>query len=310
MNLNDKILEKLFIEKNNRDNFIFLGKGGSGVVYKYDNIAIKIIPKEKFDENEYKINLYMSNLVKENITSNFLLIYNLHQFERYVALEIELADGDLYKWITNNNSDKDWLKMILQIMISLRIVQKKINFYHRDLKPKNILFKKSNIESEIKYIIDNNVYIINTDTIFFITDFTHSISNITNTKINDDYINDDTDLHELQNLPKRLKVDKIIKKYTLDKIIDIGKTSSIGENFKSYLNDEIKKTDLRLKKYPLHIKDNFLKRSLIYYLLEYFILDEKIDVMSDFIQSILESILNLDLDDKIKEIYEIFNKLV
>ena len=40
-------------------------------------------------------------------------------------------------------------------------------------------------------------------------------------------------------------------------------------------------TIIKLKKYPQYIKDKFIKRSLIYYLLENKLIDYELDVMSD-----------------------------
>ena len=307
-NITDDTIEKLYIQKKSYDNFIYLGKGGTAIVYRYKNHALKIIEKNKFNKSEYDLSIYFNSFLDENKSINFLRVYNLHEFKNYNIIEMELADGDLYRWIEKKKSDEEWLMMILQLLITIRILQQKINFFHRDLKPKNILFKKFDSTNEFTYRLNNKEYKIKFDTIFYLTDFTHSESDITEKK-KSEYINIDSDLRELENLPKRLKVDKLIGKYNLNEIIKIGNTSKLNENFTSYYNNEIKKTDITLKKYPQHVKEKFIKRSLIYYLLENKIIDYKLDVMSNKISMILSQLTMLDLDEKIDEINEIYNNL-
>jgi serine/threonine protein kinase len=302
MDLTDKLIKKLYEQKKSIDNFIYLGKGGTGVVYKYYDNAIKIIPKEQFNESEYKLLEYFNELLDKNETINFLRVYNLYKFNEYNVIEMELAEGDLYDWIEKNNSDNEWIIMILQLIISLRILQQKINFFHRDLKPKNILFKKLNEKINFTYKLNRKEYQLELNYIFYITDFTHSESDITD-KIKSTYINIDSDLYELQNLPKRLKVDKLMIKYNLNEIVEIGNLSKLSEHFNSYYKEQIKNTDDKLKTYPQNIKDKFIKRALIYYLLENKLIDYKLDVMSDNICIILSELTMLDLDEKINQIY-------
>jgi hypothetical protein len=309
MDLTDKLtnalIKKLYEQKKSIENFIYLGRGGSGVVYKYDLNAIKIIPKDRFNESEYKLSEYFNQLLDKNETINFLRVYNLFEFENYKVIEMELASGDLYDWIQQKNSDNEWIIMILQIIISLRILQLKINFFHRDLKPKNILFKKIDNKIQFTYKLNNKEYQLEFDTIFYLTDFTHSKSNIIkNTQKNSEYVNMDSDLYELENLPKRLKVDKLMNKYNLNEVIKIGEKSRLNDNFKSYYNNEIRSVNIKLKKYPQNIKDKFIKRSLIYYLVENKLIDIKLDVISDNICITLSELTLLDLDEKIEQIYK------
>lgn len=310
--LTDKLIVKLYSQKKSIQNFIYLGKGGSGVVYKYKGHVIKIIPIERFNESEYKLSEYFNSLLDKNITINLLRVYNLFEFKKYKVIEMELADGDLYEWIQQKNSDDKWLEMLLQLIITLRILQLKINFFHKDLKPKNILFKKLDKSQEFTYRLNNKEYKIKLDTIFYLTDFTHSESNITKNTENksSDYINVDSDLYELEALPKRLKVDIIMNKYDINEIIEIGIKSRLSENFNSYYESEIKNVNIKLKKYPQNIKDKFIKRSLIYYLLENNVLSINLDVMSDNICIILSELTLLDLDEKIDEIYKFYNNLI
>jgi len=307
--LTNKLVDRLYTQKKSLEDFIYLGKGGYGVVYKYNKHAIKIIPIKRFDDSEYKLSEYFNKLLDENISINFLRVYNLFEFDKYKIIEMELADGDLYDWIKQKKSDDEWIKMILQMIINLRILQLKINFFHRDLKPKNILFKKLDKTNKFTYKLNNKDYSIQIDTIFYLTDFTHSKSDITENK-SSEYINSDSDLFELENLPKRLKVDKLLEKYNLNDLIEIGRKSKLNGNFNSYYESQIKDVNMKLIKYPQNIKDKFIKRALIYYLLENNLLSIELDVMSVNISSILSELTILDLDEKIDELYEIYNNLI
>lgn len=302
MELSEKLIDQLYIQKKSYNNFIYLGKGGTSVVYKFGLHAIKIILKEKFNESEYKLSEYFNKLLDKNETINFLRVYNLFEFGKYKIIEMELADSDLYKWINQKNSDNDWIKMILQLIITIRILQLKINFFHRDLKPKNILFKKLDKEIQFTYKLNNKEYQIKINTIFYLTDFTHSESNITEKNSKSKYVNIDTDLYELENLPKRLKVDKFMN-FNLDEIIKIGNESKLSENFNSYYDEQNKKINKNLNKHPQNIKNKFIKRALIYYLIENKLIDINLDVISDNISSILSELTLLDLDEKIDQIY-------
>lgn len=314
MEIREKLTEKLtnilYLQKKSIQDFIYIGKGGTGVVYKYNNRAIKIIPKNKFNDSEYKLSEYLNELLDNKESINFVRVYNLFESGDYKIIEMDLADGDLYKWIKQKNSDNEWIEMILQLIISLRLLQIKINFFHRDLKPKNILFKKIDNNIQFTYKINNKEYPIKINTIFYLTDFTHSKSDITKYNKKSEYINIDSDLYELQNLPKRLKVDIIINKYDIQEIKKIGEESRLRENFISYYENEIKKINHSLKNYPQNIKDKFIKRSLIYYLVENNLIEINLDVMSDNISKILNELTMLDLDEKIDQLYQYYNNLI
>jgi serine/threonine protein kinase len=116
------------------------------------------------------------------------------------------------KPVYKKHDDKEYINMILQILINLRLLQLKINLHHRDMKPKNILYKTLDTNVKFTYELNDKKYNINTNIIFYITDFGHSISDISDT-INKKYITQDSDLYELSMLPQRIKVDKIIKEY-------------------------------------------------------------------------------------------------
>lgn len=310
----EQIIHNLFISKKDliQDNtqYKYLGKGGTGVVYKVTEkekeeiYAIKIIPKSKFNLNEYKIGLYLNGLLNgESI--NFIRTYDKIEYKDYIVLKMELLEGNLAEWSKSFHSDQEWFLCILQIIINLRILQQKINLFHRDMKPKNILYK--NYDNQVKFIykLNSNTYEINTKTIFYITDFAHSTCDLNESKNNfiSNYETLDNDLYELKSLPQRLRVDKLIKTKSKQELIKIASSS---EYFKGYYEEEKKKIDKKLKSYPEHIREKHLLRNLCYFIVENKLIKIDIsDVMSEIVEDVLEMLLNEDIDIIIDKIYEL-----
>jgi serine/threonine protein kinase len=310
----DNIITSLFISKKdseyNGQKYKYLGKGGTGVVYKiienhtnYE-FAIKIIPKDLYNDNEYKIGLYLNSILNIS-TINFIRIHDKITLKSYVVIKMDFIPNKFTDWILVQHTDKEWLDCILQIMINLRILQQKINLFHRDMKPKNILFSTnttSNIEYE--YELNGKKYKINTQYIFYITDFAHSLSSLNdnnnNKKMNNAYNNLDNDLYELKNLPQRLKVDQMMKQYSHDELFKIASNSTY---FKGYYKTEKDKIDQKLKSYPENIKKKHMLRNICYFILENDLKKIKIDSMSENIELILQSILDDDIDMVIDRLY-------
>ncbi len=305
----DNLYSTLFNSKKditiNNITYEYVGKGGQGVVFKIDNYAIKIIPKEKYQDKEYKIGLYLNGLLN-GVSINFVKVYDKIETDNYVIIKMDFVNGKFINWMYKKHDDKEYLNMILQILINLRILQNKINLYHRDMKPKNILYKDLDTNVNFTYELNDKKYTINTNIIFYITDFGHSISDITNDNItNNKYITHDSDLYELSMLAQRIKVDKILNIYKLD---DLIKIASNNEHFKGYYENEKKKIDEKMNTYPEFIKQKHLTRNIAYFILENNLLNVDItDIMSENIQNILNSLLNDDIDDIIDKIYELNN---
>ena len=278
----------------------YVGKGGQGVVFKIDNYAIKIIPKEKYNEKEYKIGLYLNKLL-DNTSINFIKMYEKIESDTFVILKMDYVNGKFVDWMYKKHDDKEYINMILQILINLRILQNKINLHHRDMKPKNILYKDLDKNINFTYELNNKKYTIDTNIIFYITDFGHSISDISD-EINKKYITQDSDLYELSMLPQRIKVDRILNIYKLDKLINIA---SRNEHFKGYYDNEKKKIEEKMSTYPEYIKQKHLTRNIAYFILENNLLKIDIsDIMSNKIENILDSLLNEDIDMIIDRLYE------
>ena len=324
----NNIFSSLF--KNKKDSeyegitYKYLGKGGTGVVYKIkedkqeDNqeYAIKIIPKNVYNDKEYKIGLYLNKIL--NIDSiNFIRIYDKIETESFVVLKMEYIPGKFTDWIiqkdSEKHSDKEWLLCILQIIISLRILQQKINLFHRDMKPKNILFKilEEPVEFEYENPSNNKKYKINTSTLFYITDFAHSLSNLTKEEENkqdkqiNSYENEDNDLFEIKNIPQRLKVDKLMKEYK-NNYNELYKIASKNPYFEEYYKEQKKKIEQKLKSYPTFIKEKHLARNITYFILENNIINVDLsNIMSKDIEDIFDTLLDDDLDKTIDNIYKL-----
>ncbi len=305
----DNLYSTLFNSKKditiNNITYEYVGKGGQGVVFKINEFAIKIIPKEKYQDKEYKIGLYLNGLLN-GISINFIKVYDKIETDNYVVIKMDYVNGKFVNWMYKKHDDKEYINMILQILINLRILQLKINLYHRDMKPKNILYKDLDTNVNFTYELNNKKYTINTNIIFYITDFGHSISDITDDNItNNKYITHDSDLYELSMLAQRIKVDKILNIYKLD---DLIKIASKNEHFKGYYENEKKKIDEKMNTYPEFIKQKHLTRNISYFILENNLLNVDItDIMSENIQNILNSLLDDDIDKIIDKIYELNN---
>jgi serine/threonine protein kinase len=305
----DNLYSTLFNSKKditiNNVTYEYIGKGGQGVVFKMNEFAIKIIPKEKYQEKEYKIGLYLNNLLN-GVSINFVKVYDKIECDNFIIIKMDYISGKFVDWMYKKHDDKEYINMILQILINLRILQNKINLYHRDMKPKNILYKDLDTNVNFTYELNDNKYTINTNIIFYITDFGHSISDITDDNLitNSKYITYDSDLYELSMLPQRIKVDRLLKDYKFD---ELYKVAYKNEHFKGYYENEKKKIDDKMKTYPEFIKQKHLTRNIAYFILENNLLNVDIsNIMSENIEKILNSLLDNDIDNIINKIYELY----
>jgi serine/threonine protein kinase len=309
-NITDIVAETLFISKKDSEhngiNYKYLGKGGTGVVYKINendtDYAIKIIPNNKYNDNEYKIGLYLNSILNIS-TINFIRIYEKITLNAYKIIKMEYIPSKFTDWILESHTDKEWLNCILQIMINLRLLQQSINLFHRDMKPKNILFKSNNTNNtEYEYELNNKKYKLDTTNIFFVTDFAHSLTSLNIEQINNEsnYNNLDNDLYELKSLPQRLKVDQMMKQYSYDELFKFASNSTY---FKGYYKTEKDKIYQKLKTYPENIKKKHMMRNICYFILENDLKKIKIDSMSENIELILESLLDDEIDMVIDRLY-------
>ena len=305
----------------------FLGKGGEGIVYKYDNYAIKFYKNIIVFNKDLFITRLTNRLANDKITNNFLTLYGYTQVFQKDVMIINLIDGNLENWILSKHTDDEWLNMIFQMLYAVLTMQQCLKMYHADMKPKNLLFKKIN-PSIFEYNIKTNnktyAYKTKTNYIFMISDFGHSSSllfpkqeynenNISNDEINK-LINKNKDLEHLASFHKRLIVTMINNTYSLDELVRIGNNN---EDFNKYMANAKKEIEKDMHSYNDKVKSHMLFRSLAYYLLENDYIDikslqqkskNKIHLPSKNIINILNSLSNLngttELLQKINEIGE------
>ena len=152
----DDIISSLFISKKDSEHngiiYKYLGKGGTGVVYKINenNIdrAIKIIPKNKYNENEYKIGSYLNSILNIS-TINFIRIYDKITLKSYVIIKMEYIPYKLHprdEVFLNKNKEKYCLE------ISIEELREK---YGNDLKSDNVREKFINYKDNKNKILTN-----------------------------------------------------------------------------------------------------------------------------------------------------------
>ena len=270
IDLNEHDLYKL--SKSKKDIIIknqlykYINKGGMGIIFKInENEVIKIYFKN-LNSNQM-IELICLKLCKKALDKN--LTFNLVSFNENkiinnkMIISLEYCDYDLEKWLLTPKDDIEWLSMIFQICNGVYILNKKLNIKHDDLKPKNILCKKIKSKKIVKYKIFDTEFYVPVYTIFKIADFAGS----TNKKCNDL-----SDLKHLSILNNRAKADKIVKKYTKDKLIDMAKDLP---NFKNYFNEKITKINKTFKNYPIYVIEKMITKSIAYFLIENFKINDK-----------------------------------
>jgi len=76
-----------------------------------------------------------------------------------------------FKFFKNNASLKDFLLLLSQICLSLAVAKKEIGFTHYDLNQNNLLIRKGEPGSYIKYELENETYYIQSDVVATIIDF-------------------------------------------------------------------------------------------------------------------------------------------
>jgi len=94
----------------------FLGKGGEGIVYKYDNYAIKFYKNIIVFNKDLFITRLTNRLANDKITNNFLTLYGYTQVFQKDVMIINLIDGNLENWILSKHTDDEWLNMIFQML--------------------------------------------------------------------------------------------------------------------------------------------------------------------------------------------------
>ena len=165
--------------------------------------------------------------------------------------------------------------MMLQILYGLLILKNKLLMYHKDLLHRNILYKKLDNKIVIKYKIDNFRISIETDTIFFISDFGKSQSllpelkkyNILDDEIIKKNIESNSDLEGIASIYKKLFVDYIYHNINHEKLYKMIEKDEKAQKYLKEIEEKVFKKTQIIKKPEYYIKLQ-VTRSLCYYLIE------------------------------------------
>jgi hypothetical protein len=308
--LNESTIDKLYKRQIKDDHFVYIARGGQGVVYKIIDPVTNVkyaLKVEKYTSST-KNEIYINKLINETPTDvNIIKIYSIRIVNNYVLTLMDMADGSLVDWMQHVHTDCEWLDMIFQIVMGVYALQIKYNIYHSDMKPKNILFKRLNNFEKFEYVVGDKKYSISTKCLFIISDFGHAVTISHSGKYKksdvENFIKSNADLYELASIYKRLAVDNIIKIYTIEKLVSLGKKDP---HFMTYYTDTLKKTQRDTSHLPIKIQQRLILRSIAYYMVEKDMIDiTDIDIIpSKKITTILNNILYSDIVTIINETYD------
>ena len=263
--------------------FVYINKGSEGYVYSVEKYALKVYTKPIAERGivgrrELDAMTLCKKLVDDNVTIHVLSMVDFAIIHGHLVILMELVDGSVEDWVLEKHNDQEWYKMIFQIMYGIMCLQECLKMYHYDLKPKNILFKKLNKTTTLKFIISDILNItFETDTIFYIADFGHAQSllfksnEISNDAIKLAIINN-ADLEHLINLNRKLIIRTIDNNYSTDELINIGKHN---KQMMDYVNSNLQRLKKIQKKMKLaEFKYQFLvKIGIINYIIDHKIIN-------------------------------------
>ena len=137
-----------------------IGEGTFGKVKLAKNIptnelvAIKILEKAKLNDKEDLNNIMKEiKFLKTFNHINIISLYEIIETEMNYYIIMEYAENELFSYIVENNylDEETASFFFIQIIFSIKYINKKKKIAHRDLKPENILLTNNN---EIIKIID------------------------------------------------------------------------------------------------------------------------------------------------------------
>ena len=285
----------------------FIGRGGQGSVFKIESekcggIVLKTYHKKTNQDEIYKeVNVLdrVKKIIDNNICPHFIYYYDFFKTNEnndiIFNIFMEYADGDLEKWVKTEHNMEEWKNLIFQFIIGVHVIQKYLKGFHSDLKPKNIFFK--NIKKENGYfeysINEKKYYLKNIGTLFMLADYGHLQSTFfdSNKMSEEDIlssIRENQDFDFMKDFGNRIKVTNLMNKYKLDDLISKFRDN---DKFNTYHKQEKDNIEKIMKNYPLHIREKFLFRSLLYYCLEENLLNydsEKKNLQEDQIPPIFQ----------------------
>lgn len=144
------------------------------------NCLKKNIP---FESDEYKIHLYVNEILLERRSQNFLFVYgktivencnivlNTKSYQTYCHfLFLEIADGSLADLPLHQEQLQ--YNIFFQLLTALQVLQSRYSFLHNDIKTENILILRTTPGGLWEYVIDGNTYYVkNLGYVALISDF-------------------------------------------------------------------------------------------------------------------------------------------
>ena len=323
--IDNKLIDQLLNQPKdktiNNNKYEYVGKGGDGIIYKFNDRVLKIYTK--INQDSIMKEFYIVGLLQEldKINKNIVHIDDYYLSLNNPVMVMELLDGNLGDWcdkiiknpdqLSDEAYDTMWLSMIFQVAYGFMYLNK-LKILHNDPKPKNVLYKKQQIDSNNEYTL-NKVYKVPTTYVFKIADFgAVQIVGSSHNKMSDqeiyEAIKNRSDLNELSKIILRTLVNYAKKYYTLK---DMNKYVNSNEEFKNYAKTLLNaiESDDYMKQLPKNVKNNYILRGLLYYGYENGILDmseisnkESLKMPSDKVMQILKSLTNPDIN-----IFDMFN---
>jgi len=246
-------------------NFIYLGHGGQGLVYKINNMAIKVF-KNKLGSELVKELVFMKMCryaLDKRYTPNLARYYDDKYIDMNVISSMEFLDGTLEDWMKHKKTTEDWISMLFQMIHVTYVMNNVLFIKHNDMKPKNIMYRKLNKPVIVKYTIHNKSYYVPIKYMFKVIDF--GLSEYDPEKVT---TNIPKDLYEIFILHKRELVNILITQYSAD---ELKKMASKSQKF----NTEIKLVYEKFKRHPPHVRDKMVNRATIYFIIENNLMDIK-----------------------------------
>lgn len=157
-------------------NMIFDNNNSSIYKCKIDgkDYICKIGSKDKTDEyiHEFFVaNKCINNM--KNYIPNFREIHGIRSYEKKYQLVCEYIDGiTLQEYIISSSFNFDtYIKILLQLCLTINMSQYLYGFIHNDLTPWNIMLVKTENESRYDYVVEEQIYSIHSDIIPIIIDY-------------------------------------------------------------------------------------------------------------------------------------------
>lgn len=239
-------------------NFIYLGHGGQGLVYKINNMAIKVF-KNKLSSDIVKELVFMKMCryaLDKRYTPNLARYYDDKYIDMNVISSMEFLDGTLEDWMKHKKTTDDWMSMLFQMIHVAYVMNNVLFIKHNDMKPKNIMYRKLEKPVTVKYTMNNRSYYVPIKYMFKVIDFGHS-------EYDPEKVATDIpkDLYEIFILHKRELVNILISRYNAD---ELKKMASVSQLF----NSEIKSVYEKFKRHPPHVRDKMVNRATTYFIIE------------------------------------------